>query len=106
MNKALLSALVAVSALFSTGGTPPQRTPPAFLNEGLDWADSVMSTLNSRQRIAQSESGHPLQGGRNGKDLARIKEHQDRRVAHLFGLECRVDLPSPGAIRGCTPCRQ
>ncbi|MBK8340501.1 MAG: hypothetical protein IPK99_11135 [Flavobacteriales bacterium] len=53
MNKVLLSALVAVLALFSTGGTPPQRTPPAFLNDGIDWADSVMATLSSRQRIAQ-----------------------------------------------------
>ncbi|MBK6543517.1 MAG: serine hydrolase [Flavobacteriales bacterium] len=53
MNKVLLSALVAASALLSTGGTPPQRTPPAFLNDGIDWADSVMSTLSSRDRIAQ-----------------------------------------------------
>ncbi len=54
MAKLLQRVLLATAAVLALGGgPPPERRAPAFLEEGVEWADSVLATLGPRERIAQ-----------------------------------------------------
>ncbi len=54
MHKHLHRVLLASVGLLALGGVrPPEHRSPAFLDEGVEWADSVLATLGPRERIAQ-----------------------------------------------------